>query len=362
MKKISKLLFVLIILISLCACRDRRGKEPNDGRGTDYKYDFINYLDITTYGQDGDGYIEITTKEISIDNFDNEADYIAVKRDLESFNFNFIQGNRDPQNFTISKTSGLSNGEVVTITPKQSMEIRSDMNIEAYDYVVEGLGESKNIDLFSSDLVLFYALNDGTYGVYVKNNPSYDECLRDNLVYKITTKDKPIPGQAVLSVTVDLDSDFLKKEGCNDITIYLAKHNLSAELETEKVLNLLIEPIDVTASNSITIESALYKGIMKVEENLLKICNLQQLERQRATEPYTYIVVYSISRNGVVEYRRRDIKLININDEYQVIEVGSSSIVTDTYTTQAFEGGNMLIDYMIAEPVEVVETEENIAE
>lgn len=274
---------------------------------------------------------------------------------------------RNPSTFSISKTSKLTNGDVVTITPKK-MELRSNMNIEAFDYVVDGLGDAAVIDLFSSDLITVYALKDGTYNVYLKNNQQYSQELRDNLVYTIETKDAPVPGQAVLNMKVDLNQDFLKEQGCANITIYLAKQNQRAATEAEKVLNQLIEPIDMTTANSGAIESELYRVFAKSDEYLAKICNVQQLERQRASEPYTYTVVYYDSKDGVKTYRRRDVKIVAVDGNYQILSVANGANTEEAYATAPYDGASILIDYMFEntnptqdeEPVE--ETVENLEE
>lgn len=330
--------------VTAAGCQ-QRGREPNEGRGSDYTYDFIDYLDITVYGQNGLGYLEIRPKNITVSNFSSETDYIKVKHDLEDYNFYYIQGMRTPSSFTISQTTKLSNGDVVTITPKKK-EIRSDMNIEAYDYVVEGLGDASVIDLFSSDLITIYALKDGTYGVYMNNNPQYSQELRDHLIYTVDTKDDPIPGQAVVHVKADLDEDFLKQQDCANITIYLAKHDQRASTETEKVLNQLIEPIDMSTANSGAIEAELYRELYKNDEYLAKICNIQQLERQRSSEPYTYTVVYYDSKDGVRTYYRKDVKIVAVDGNYQILSVTNGTKTEEAYATAPYDGATILIDYM----------------
>lgn len=361
------LIIPMLLLMILTAGCQSRGKTPNAGRGSNYKYDFIDYVDITVYGQNGRGYIEIKPKTITVNDFDSESDYIKVKHDLEEYNFYFIQGMRSPSGFSISKTTQLSNGDIVTITPKDK-EIRSNMNVEAYDYVVEGLGDAEIIDLFSSELITIYALKDGTYGVYLKNNLQYSEELRDHLVYTLSTKDEPVPGQAVVNLKVDLDDEFLKAQNCASITIYLAKHNQRASTETEKVLNVLIEPIDMSVANSAAIESLLYKELYKNDEYLAKICNIQQLERQRSSEPYTYTVVYYDSKDGVRTYYRRDMKIIAIDGNYQVTANSGGTRTEEAYATAPYDGAVILIDYMYestqpqAEPVTVEDAAAETAE
>ena len=86
--RIRKIFAVFLILtgtMGLSGClRQQKRKEPNEGRGTDYAYDFVDFINITTYGDNGDGYIEITQKYIDVYDFANEKDYSAVKKDLEA--------------------------------------------------------------------------------------------------------------------------------------------------------------------------------------------------------------------------------------------------------------------------------------
>ena len=351
MKKITKLLIVLIIVLTLFGCQRKKSNIPNENRGTNYKYDFVDYIDIYVYGEDGEGYLEIVPKEISMNDFENEQDYINVKRDLEEFNFHYLQGSPNPKNFSILATTNLKNGYIITITPSTKIETRSDLNVEPYDYVVRGLGEAKDIDLFSSELVSFYALTDGSYHAYVKNNPAYPEDIRNNLIYTISTKDKPVAGQAVLDVNVDMDAEYLKEQNCANITLYLAKQNLKSSLQTQKVLTDVLDPIDMATANSSAIEAELYRYIGKKDKDLVKIANLQQTERQRSAEPYTYVVVYATSDNSKDNPKRQwyryDIKMVSVDGEYTVLYSNNRTTTNESYSEQPYDGANILLNFMI---------------
>lgn len=347
MRKIITIFLSLLIALTLTACQERRTGEPNEGRGTNYTYDFIDYVDILVYGEDGSGYFEMKPKEISMADFPSEKDYINMKKDLEAFGFTYKQGIAMPSTFTVSKSSQISNGDVITISPNKKVNPVSNLNIEPFDYVVEGLGQSEEIDLFASDLVEFFALNDGTYSYMIKNNPAYSQELKDNLVYTISTRDEPIPGKAVLSVTVDLKQDFLKENGYSSLLLYLSKHKQKANLSMEKVLSEVVTPIDMATANSAGIESALYKYIGDKEPDMIKIANLQQTERQRSAEPYTYAVVYINSTPNGRQYVRRAVKMVSVDGEYLIIDSSERVITNESYTTEAFDGANMIFNYMI---------------
>ena len=345
MKKLLNICLILFMTLSLIACQQRE-YIPNKDRSDNYKYDFIDYITITTYGDNGRGYIEITPKEISVADFESEQDYINVKRDLENYNFTYKSNSRS-SNFTISKTSNIANGDIIKITPKANVNLTSDLNVEPYDYVVSDLKTSTLIDLFSPDLIIVYALTDGSYHIHVKRNAQYDEELRNNLVYSVTTKDKAIPGQAVMTVKVDMKESFLKENGYTSFANYLAKHNLLAYLQEEKVLNEIIEPIDMYDANSAAIETALYKALYVHEPNLIKVSCVQQSERQKSAEPYTYTVVYTISKNNIRQYFRRDVKIVGVDGGYDIVYIGSKTETDEIYTRSAYDGANLILNYEI---------------
>jgi hypothetical protein len=369
LKKVLTAAIAAAMALTTTGCLGRRGRnknsEPNEFRGTDYTYDFIDYAIIRTYGEDGDGYLEIEPREIDATQFEDEADYIAVKKDIDIINPTYIQGAVN-QNSTlkISKTTGLSNGDVIQISVKMPDGVKpnSDMNIETYDYVVEGLGEAEEVDLFSSDIVTFYATNDGNlyYNVHAPKTIMKEE-LSKNLRYNIQTNDAKIEAnKTILNVTADMDEDFLVDNGYNSLTLYLAKHDMKATLTTEKVLTEIIDPIDYSFANMAGVEEALYNALYPEEPRLVKICNLQQTARQASAEPFKSVVYYFVNDDyGDPVYYYREVEIHYIDNMYVVPFVGNANTTNDA---ELKEGSEMLMDFTIERAVpEEVSQEDQVS-
>ena len=354
MKKLFKALIVLTLMITVTGCGKR---EPNSRRRDNYTFDFVDYIDIIAYGESGDGYIEIRTKDISVKDFSSEEDYINVKSDLDTLNLNYLQGRNQPSgsSLIVSKSTGLSNGDMIQIGIKSRKELKSDMNTETYDYVVENLQESTPIDLFDSKFVTFYAREDGKFGFHIKDDMNLPAELISNLRYSITTDDKLEVDKTIMHITAGMDEEFLKTNEYYNINVFLAKHNLKSEIEADKVLQYITSPIEIGSANSSMIEASLNKEIYKYETSLAKVCNLQQLSRQKVSEPYSYIVVYYNDNLGQREYWRRMVNIVLVDDEYIVNNVGAREATTEEYATKAFDSSEMLLNFMMGDEIPVEE-------
>ena len=370
-KQIFKVFAVFLMVIGAlgsAGCRQtKKRKEPNEGRGTEYAYDFVDFVNITTYGDNGDGYIEITPKNIDVYDFANEKDYIAVKKDLEEMGLVYKQGgnNNTSGPMQISKTTELSNGDIISISinlPKD-YEKKSDINTETYDYVVHDLGTADEIDLFDSGIVTFYATQNGDI-CYHLHAPNYiSQEMADNLVYIAKTTNELEAGVTILDCTVTMDEDFLKKNEYYTIDVYLAKHNLKAETTSEKVLGQIIEPVTFSSSNQAAIEGALYTALYAEEPQLTKICNLQQLDRQAVSDPYKTIVLYYTTNDyGEREYFRREVELHYIDNSYVVYKVEQRNGTSERFMSESLDGGQIVLDFNLeAKPEEEVTAEEPAA-
>ena len=116
MKIIIKALICTIISFSCVSCR--RTYAPNERRGTDYTYDFMDFMDfidITLYGEDGSGMLEISPVDIELHDFETEDVYIRVKKDLSLVNARLVQGQSSDTKIKVTRSTGLSNGDVVKI-------------------------------------------------------------------------------------------------------------------------------------------------------------------------------------------------------------------------------------------------------
>ena len=345
LKIIIKALICIIIAFSCVSCR--RTYAPNERRGTDYTYDFVDFIDITLYGEDGSGMLEISPVDIGLHDFDTEDEYIRVKKDLSLINAHLIQGQSLDSKIKVSRSTGLSNGDVVKITVGlKKNELCSDMNIEPYEYVIDGLHDLERIDLFAEDFVSFYATEDGSLYAHIKDPKRYPEELTDNLRYRISVTDGVEPGRSVLSITVGMNEQYLKDSGYGTMDVFMIKHGFAAETTNDRVLEKMVYPIDFSASSSIAVERALYKALYAYEgDALVKICNLQQTPRQKISEPYCYMVVFSVDEDGTLRYFRRQIKMVYVDGEYVVIDSSDRESTAEKYVYEPFTESNMIMNF-----------------
>lgn len=354
MNRIIKILMCAVMMLGLSGCRQlikpkQETRVPNEHRGTDYKYDFMDYITVVTYGDEGSGFIEVNQKAIDVYDFASEKDYIAVKKDLETFRMGFKQEVNNNGSLRLSKTSGLNNGDIVTLSldlPKDYVK-NSDINTEPYDYVVHDLGTAREIDLFSSDLVTFYATEAGNVCYHVDNVSYLDDELVNNLVYYVKSTGEIKEGVTILDCSVSMNESFLKKNEYYTFDIYMAKHHLKPrEKTTERVLSEIIKPISYSSSNQIEIEKALYASLYLAEPQLAKICNLQQSERQASSDPYKVtLVYYTTDEYGTKEFYRRDIELHYVNEQYVVYSLGERNGTYEIFTSEPYDDSSILMNF-----------------
>ena len=339
MKKFLIFIFSVALLLSGCG----RSKEPNAKRGTKYEFDIVDFIEIETFGQDGNGYIEVTPKEITAQDFYSDEEYIKVKKDLDAINPYCIPGSNST--IQMSKYNGLSNGEIVVMTFKHSGELSSDMNIEPYEYVVNDLTPAEELDLFSEEAVTFFATEKGQ--LYAKTKKGYlpDE-LVNNLNYIISTNDALEANKSVLSIEATMNSKFLEENKYYDMGVYLAKNGYTAKLNAERVLKLVVSPDDISTLNSTSVENALYEALYELEgDNLLKVNCVQQTARQETNEPYTYLVIYCIDNDGTTEYMRRNVEIYNVEGEVAIENIGRVEKSSEENAKTPYEESKMIYSY-----------------
>ena len=368
-QKLIKLFVSLLLIVSAGGCR--KAHVPNEKRGTNYQYDFIDFMTISMYGEDGTGKLEITPIDVEVEDFESEEEYIKVKKDLMALNLTYMQDGTQSPKLKVSKTTDLSNGDIVRIQIKDfpASAKSSDMNTETYEYVVEGLAPLTEIDLFDENFVTFYATTDDNLYFHIHNRNMYDTELSDHLTYTIRTSEAITAGKTVLSITANMDSQFLTDSGYNTIDMYLLKHGYKAALEKDTVLDEVVEPIDFGVAGSIAVEKALYESLYAIEgENLVKICNLQQTPRQKSAEPYNYMVVFSAEEEkDSIRYFRRQVKMVKVDNEYVVLENSDRESCDEKYVYEPFSEANMILNFTVqnwedpnAEPAEEPQQTEEV--
>lgn len=357
-KKLLTISLIFLTLIGLVGC------DANQGRGDKYTYDFKDFINIEIFGPEGDAYIQITPKEISVNDFSSEAEYIKVKKVIDSLNLYYIPGANTSAGISVSKGDHIKAGDMIIISlnssllssDKQELAESIDLNIEQYDYVVESLPETTALDLFSSDVVNFYGLSTNNV-IYVvnKNNPNLSDELKENLVYKITTTSTELKeDQTILTIQVGLKEDLIKSGDYYNLSIYFAKHNLSVQYSTEKVLNKIINPIDFTSLESAVadnIKKNLFKYIKEnVDYNVESICNIQQFNSQKENDPYQYYVIYTtLDSENVERVYRAQMEMLLIDNDLTILVCNKAENIAETYLTTNYNNSTRLIDFMANE-------------
>ena len=353
-KKLLTLTLIICSLLSLVGCN------ANQGRGDKYTYDFKDFIDINIFGAEGQAYIQITPKEISVSDFSSEEEYIKVKKVIDALNLYYIPGSNTSAGLSVSKGNGIKSGDMIIISlnsnflnnEKATLAESIDLNIEEYDYIVEKLPELKTLDLFSSEVVNFYGLSTDEIAYIInKDNNNLSDELKQNLMYKITPSSTPLKEkQTILTVQVGLDENLIKSGNYYNLNIYFAKQNLSVEYSTEKVLNKIIMPIDfnnISASTLDNIRKTLYKYIKEnLDYNTESISNIQQFKSQEENEPYNYYVIYStLDSENVERVYRVQMKLLLIDGILNILSCASPENIMDTYLSANYSGATRLADF-----------------
>lgn len=347
--------------ISLAGCRRKRvvddaDRTPNENRGTNYDFDFADYIDISTYGADGEGKIEISRKDLDASDFKSDADYIAVMHDLDLMNLYYTEGSSD--GLSVSPSSNLSNGQIVTISVDVSKsDLQSDINIEPYEYRITGLGEGTTVDLFSPDLVTFYATTDNSLFYHITNNNVVTQELADNLVYTVSSSDSKMEAnKTIIHCTVSMNTDFLSANGYVSMSQYLSKHNQTAtETETDLVLAEIINPIDFNSVDVAALRDALYAALGESDNMLSKICSIQQSTQYASSSPYSYSIMYVDYINGEPQYGSVSASIHYVNGVYRVMNISSrSNSIPESAMLESYNGSTVLLTFASQEEIDTL--------
>lgn len=357
-RKLKAILASILCLFMLAGCFGG----ANAGRGSDYKYDFIDYINIEVFGSNGNGYLQITPKEVSIYDFESEEEYIAVKKVLDQLSMYYIPGYGKSGNLKVSQGEKLKNGDMVNISisgsllnSSQSLASSINMNVESYDYIVDGLKDPVYIDLFSEDNVNFYGLSTGEVVSVINENSTLPKELLNNIGYQIVPDSTPLKeGQTIMTIRVGMDTDFLTSGNIPYYTmdIYLSKNGFRTDYSTEKVLTTIVDPIDFDTFRAETMENTLFTAIQKAEEesrgfsSIEKVLNIQQLESQQKNDPYSYLVIYYDlnADNELVTYRRQ-VKMFGINDKLIIASMKAEEKIDAKFVDENYENAVRLMDF-----------------
>ena len=367
MKKSGKIILALVSaamcagLLGGCAAIDSlvggESKPPtlNADRGTDYKYDFINYMDIHLYGYNGAGFLEVQPKDFSVKDFSEEADYIAVKKAIDSMNLYLIPGAPDTTSYlNVDKAEDLSNGDVVTFSLKDSYKGDNSavsLNTEPFQLLISGLGDPTEINLFDETSVEFYGLS-GTDEVYanILNNGNLPKEFTDHAKYTITPDSTPLEAdKTILDISVDMDKDWLDENDYHTVGVYLGKNKYKADTTGEKVLMTVLDPIDFGKDNTQKIAEAMFNAIRDTDsgKGIQQIGSVQQLDSSSGSyDPYTYTVVFQT--DSISEpYQKCNIRMVNLNGDYKILSLSDPSSTNSENMTEPLTGMQVLTSYYV---------------
>lgn len=339
MRKIFKTILTVALLLGASGCKPKNTEpeEPNAHRGTDYDYDFIDYLDIKAYGPDGKGIIEITAKDYTAADFYSEQEYIDVKTLMDDLNLYYIQGEENKRsNLSVSKVDGLSNGDIVEIgvntkTWKGSTDL--NINLEPYEFVVDTLTEGQEIDLTNNESVIIYGL-EGTNNVFALKTPktaTLPKEIEDHIEYIVSTSETNlVEDVSIVNYTCTMDEEFLMNPDnpYYNIDIYLKKHGYDYTSSGQTVLDKIVKPLDFTQTTSNAIGDYLAARFVgekastwSREYTIDRIGNIQQDVNAEGIDKFAYTVTFhGVSEEGLEDQFYATMYLWEINTELNLTD------------------------------------------
>ena len=359
LRKIAALASAVMLALGTAGCKGGENAPVlNANRGTDYEYDFINYINVSLFGNDGEGFIEVEPKDIKASDFESEDDYIALKKLFDEIDLTYKPASGDSEevvseNFTVSPVSGLSNGDIITFTISSEIvnETGVSVNLEPYQYQISELGTQTELDLFDDSNVVFYGL-EGSQDVYpaILESGKIPEELRENIVYDISTDGagELEVDKTILTISASLSQEFLSESDVEyrNLAEYLMKHGYQGVTEKEKVLQTIAPPTDFNSiSNKKNLASSLNKALqaeVSDSEKITSLVNIQQPNgaigdpEEATTDRYTYYVLFNTRDEDTGETRLRaaQVRMVEVAEEMQILSVSSVSEAQEQYATE----------------------------
>lgn len=335
--------------------------EPNANRGTDYEYDFIDYLDIKAYGPEGKGILEVTPKNYKATDFYSEQEYIAVKSLMDELNLIYLQGEENRNsNLLLSKSENLVNGDIVELsidTKRWKGETNLDINLEPYEFVVDALTEGQKIDLIADESVIMYGL-EGTNQVYALKTPKTSTLpkeIEDHIKYTVSTSETELQEKvSIINYSCTMDEEFLNdpKTSYHNIDIYLKKHGYDYTAVGQTVVDQIVKPLDFTQATANALGDYLKSrftgetaSTWSREYTIDRIGNIQQDINAEGMDKYHYTVTF----HGVSEDNYED----QFYASMYIWEVNKELIVTD-FSGFTYAMGSNVIKEPIGEQYEIL--------
>ncbi|MCR5230491.1 MAG: hypothetical protein K6D03_10240 [Solobacterium sp.] len=369
-------------VLSGCSAREEV-YVPNQNRGTDYQYDFVDYLDIAVYGSEGEGVLEVMPKDIRVSDFKSEQEYITIRHAMDALNLYCLYGEDNSQsNLSVTKSEGLGSGDMVTLHIGKVPDLKGlSINLEDYDYTVNDLGEGKTIDLFNDSAVIFYGL-EGTaaVGAYRLAGPgSLPDEIREHIIYTASTKETSLKEDvSIIQASASLDEEFLKANRYYNLPIYLKRHNFNASTEQETVLDVIVGPIDFESDEAkeavrLALEEQ-FTGISALSgDTAYRIDlpgNVQQSTGVSGEAAYDYLVtMHGVSSDGRETAFSSTVRMVMLHDDVVIMKASEPYYTKFSALQNPYSGSyEVLAEYyqplmqMIPEPAEPLQEEEAAAE
>lgn len=347
-------LFMAMGLLTGCK-KNTEEEEPvnlNEARAGNYKYDFAEFLDLKLYGYEGHGFIEIKPLDFSVENFDSEEDYIAIKRVVESLKLYHIPGSNQSSGMTVTPSEDLKNGDIVVIGLKEGTTIPEDvsMNILPFQVEIGGLTAPKELNLFDPINVQFWGL-DGTNEVYAEKQETDNlpAEVKEHLVYNINMDTDTVQeGKSILNIHADLDSSFLNNPENPYYTsdIYFGKMAYEAERDSEMVLRNVAYPMNLDEEDQKQLGVTLLTEIKKTDagKSINNVASIQQNENP--SDPYSYLITLDTKDDKCM---KADVRVAKIFGKYKVLSMSTISTwvsAKGSSCTDSYNGQKVLVRYI----------------
>lgn len=366
MRNNTKKIFLTVlstIMLTACGSKNDEPVEPNVNRGTDYTYDFFDYVDINVYGPEGSAVLLVTPKDFSVKDFDSEQEYIKVRKLVDAVNPTYIPGYSDTKNYSgpdsylfSNANSDLSNDQIIQLYIGDKFK-RDDyisdlsINLEPFEYQVDGLDEGTDLDLYDDKLVTFF-VTQGTSNLYYHINPkstSVPQEIKDHIAYEISSDSQDfIPGETILNVSSTLDEDFLQSNNNEfghpyySTKLYMLMHDFNVQQESQTVLDAIATPVNFEEGGSNAARSALNDEFLAKKTTFTyqgvdyTISDLANLEQEATTykddDLYNYLlVVMAQDADGNEVLADINVSLCQLEDDVILLDYKDINILRDGY-------------------------------
>lgn len=342
MKKFFIVLATLLVVLTGCKKEEIK-----------YDYDYTNYLDINFLGSNGYGILQVSEKDISLNDFKTEADYIEFKKLLPSI----------LSNIYISQQTGLKNGDVVELGVNETFAYTGNLSIDfgKKSITVSGLPEPRSLDLFSSDVTVFYGL-DGTTEVYYyfpETSPLNEEA-KEHLSFSITLDDAKVQkDKTILTIATSVDEYITEQNSLfTSASNYLVTKGFLPRTEGESTLKKVVKDSDFTSMNPSEVKKQLESKMdFEIGDEYL----LDQILTVQKYGDYQYYVVANFLKGESEIAQRYRIKVASVDGRIEIISCSKDG---SAKKDDMYKNTELTFDFrpVEVEAVEEIETTEETIE